>query len=235
MKKTVAVALALMFLLGLSVSGALAYGFDDNTKVQEWNKGVVYGTWKDVIGDLNVYDTFGANLSSNTLTIFTNWNPYTMDQADPTVTTADLFIDVGCNGSWDYAIVLDVNRPDFGMAYENPTITTSDDLFKGQTSLIYGGMYDQAAPKVTPALGTSSDGDPVNVAWTVDTINQVAINLSGLDDLSQPFGFFWGTGTCSNDGFSACVPIPPSVLLMGSGLLGVGLLGWRRRSEDQVG
>ena len=27
------------------------------------------------------------------------------------------------------------------------------------------------------------------------------------------------------------VPIPPSVLLMGSGLLGLGLVGWRRRQK----
>ena len=29
---------------------------------------------------------------------------------------------------------------------------------------------------------------------------------------------------------AAPVPIPPSALLLGSGILGMGLMGWRRRS-----
>lgn len=37
---------------------------------------------------------------------------------------------------------------------------------------------------------------------------------------------WWGTASGNQ------VPIPPSVLLMGSGLLGLGLVGWRRRSQQ---
>lgn len=237
MKKTVTVALALFFLLGIVVSNALAYDYPDNTLVQEWNKGGPYGsgTWKDVIGDSAIFNTFGANFAGNTLTIFTNWNPNTLDPSFPGVKTADLFIDAGCNGTWDYAIVLDNQRSDFGTAYEDPlTITTANDIFASQTGLVYGGQYDMANPKLTPVLATSSGkSDQVGVTWTIGTPNSVAIDLSSLG-LTQPFGFYWATGTCSNDGFASCVPIPPSVLLMGSGLLGLGLLGWRRRSEDQV-
>jgi hypothetical protein len=235
MKRTVSIALALVFLLGLSVSGALAYGYNDTTNVQEWRAGAVYGAWKDVIGDTSVFDTFGANLSGNTLTIFTNWNPNKDGDVDAAVKTADLFIDLGCNGSLDYAIQLDtLSRT--GKVYANPTYNTSDDIFKTKTSLIYGGNYDEASPKLVPVQATSSDTDTTSVVWTIGSGglgNEVAIDLAGL--VSGQWGFVWGTATCANDSFAACVPIPPSVLLMGSGLLGLGLLGWRRRgSEDQV-
>ena len=46
------------------------------------------------------------------------------------------------------------------------------------------------------------------------TITDPAI-LSAFND---GFTAFWGTGTCGNDGVVAVVPVPPSLLLMGSGL-----------------
>jgi hypothetical protein len=242
MKKTVSVACALVLVLGLCVSGALAYDIDDNTLVQPWLGNSVTGPFTDIIGLADTFSTFGANLSGNTFSIFTNWNPGKNGAVNAAVKTADLFIDVCCDGSWDYAIVLDSTRPDFGYAYEAPlTVTTSQDIFSPLSGLglTYGGRFDEAAPKPTPVLGTSGDYDIAAITWTIGTgglNNQVDIDLSDLDELSSPWGFYWGTATCSNDGFSGCVPVPPSVLLMGSGLLGVGLLGWRRRgSEDQVG
>jgi hypothetical protein len=237
MKKTVSVALALCFLLGSAVSGALAYNFNDTTQVQEWYQGAVFGSgaWKDVIGDAKLFDTFGANLNGSTLTIFTNWNPNKDGNVNTAVKTADLFIDKGCDGSLDYAVALDT-LTGTGKVYANPSYNTSDVIFK-QTNLVYGGKYDEASPKPVPVRTISNDnGSPTSVVWTIGTgglNNEVAVDLSGLVD--SKFGFVWGTATCANDAFSTCVPIPPSVLLMGSGLLGLGLLGWRRRgSEDQA-
>lgn len=233
MKKTVSVALAWFFLLGIAVSGALAYNFNDVTKVQEWNAGAVYGSgaWKDVIGDANLFNTFGANLSGSTFTIFTNWNPNKDLSIDAAVVTADLFINIGCDSTLDYAIQLDT-LTGTGKVYANPTYKTSDDIFKTKTSLIYGGKYDQTSPKLVPVQATSSDTGTTSVVWTLGSDglnNQVAIDLSGLS-LSEPWCFVWGTATCANDGFSDKVPLPPSVLLMGSGLLGLGLLRFRRQS-----
>ena len=235
MKKTVSVALALVFLLGLSVSAALAYDFNDATQVQEWNSGGIYGggAWKDVIGTLSTFDTFGANLSAGTFTIFTNWNPNKDGDVDAAVKTADLFIDVGCNGSYDYAIQLDT-LTGTGNVYANPAYNTSDDIFKTKISLIYGGKYDEAAPKLVPTQVTSSATDTTDVDWTIGSggvNNQVAIDLSGLG-LSGPWCFVWGTATCANDGFSDKVPVPPSVLLLGSGLLGLGMVRWRRQGSE---
>lgn len=240
MKKTVTVALALVFLSGIAVSGALAntYDFHDNTLVQEWNSGHPYGSgaWEDVIGETSVFDTFGADLNGNLLTIYTNWNPNKDGNTDAAVKTADLFINVGCDDTWDYAIQLDT-LTGTGLVYTSPAYNTSDNIFKSNTNLVYGGNYDQANPQLVPVQSTSSDTGTTSVVWTIGTgglNNQVDISLAGLS-LENKWGFVWGTATCGNDGFAACVPIPPSMLLMGSGLLGLGLWGWRRRgSEEQV-
>jgi hypothetical protein len=58
--------------------------------------------------------------------------------------------------------------------------------------------------------------DPINIYY-----NEIASGFSGTYD-------FGGTGGGQLIGHT---PLPPSVLLMGSGLLGLGLLGWRRRKR----
>jgi hypothetical protein len=56
----------------------------------------------------------------------------------------------------------------------------------------------------------------------------LALNLNGFPLVAG----IW-TPVVGNDGSNitgfASVPVPPTALLMGSGLLGLGLLGWRRR------
>jgi hypothetical protein len=240
MKKTVSVACALVLVLGLSVSGALAYTFNDNTLAVPYIGNSAVGAPVDVVGDPAIFDTKGANLTGSTFTIYSNWGPARDGYINSTVKTADLFIDLGCNGIYDYAIRLDTTG--LGNVYQNPTYQTSQDIFAPQTSLEYAGRYDvddaaHAVP-VWTTVGTLLGVIPV--AWGSGGANsdyQVAIDFTGFAFPSGPVGFIWGTATCSNDAFAACVPIPPSVLLMGSGLLGVGLLGWRRRqgSENQVG
>jgi hypothetical protein len=207
----------------VNASGVMAYTFNDNTLVQEWNHSAVSGGWKDVIGDSKLFNTFGADLSGSTLTIFTNWNPSKDGYLG--VNTADLFI---VSGGTSYAIQLDT-LTGTGNVYKNPAYKTSVDLLS-PTGYTYGGNYDKDEPKLMPVLATSSTTGTTSVVWTIggDNLNnKVAIDLSGIGSLSS---FVWGTATCSNDGFSGTtpVPVPPSVLLLGSGILGMGLRRFRK-------
>ena len=236
MRTTPSAVWALVLALGLCVGGVLAYDISDNTLVQpRRGNGATGAAWTDVIGNGNLFNTFGANRSGDTLSIFTNWNPGRNGSVNAAVKTADLFIDVGYDGSWDYAIVLDSARAFFGHAYGDPsTITTAQDIFSPLNGWTDGGRYGEADPKPAPTLGTSPDWATAAVTWTNGSgglNNRADIDLSGLKDLSRPWSSSWGTATRSDDGFTGCVPIPPSVLLMGSGLLGLVLLAQRRKGE----
>jgi hypothetical protein len=212
----------------LVTSSAWAYQFNDVTQVQEWRYNGLYGSgsWTDVIGDANVFNTFGANLSGSIFTIFTNWNPTKDGYLG--VNTADLFIDNNSDGAFDYAIRLDTTSG-IGTVYVNPTFQTSQDLLSG-TGYIYGGRHNNASPSPVPVWTTTSTSTySTSVVWTVPSNglnNQVDVDLSTLG-LGSNWSFVWGTSTCSNDAFDKPVPEPASMLLLGSGL--IGLWGFRKK------
>jgi hypothetical protein len=233
MKRTVSVACALVLVLGLWVSGALAHDYLNNTMVQPNTGGAYQNARTNPIQSQPYFNTYGADWDGSVLTIFSNWGPARDGYLG--VTTADLFIDLGCDGTYDFSVGLDTNPNGQGLnragIVYNGAITTS---FAGGT---FGLRVDPASPHLIPVLMGTDTGNTTTVTWNTEAGSpdySVAVDLSSL--VSGKFGFIWASATCANGPMEACVPIPPSVLLMGSGLLGVGLLGWRRQgSEDQVG
>ena len=101
-----------------------------------------------------------------------------------------------------------------------------------QVGLIYGGRYDFNDPKPVPVLtGTDIPSFQTDVVWQTLAGNpnfSVSIDLSGLNLGSNGWSFVWGAGTCANDTAMGAVPIPGTVWLLGSGLLGLALLGRRK-------
>jgi len=233
-------------LLFLITSGAYAdtYNYMDNTQVEAFT-GTSAGGWGDCIGYKDIYNTVGANLSGNRFTIFTNWNSGKDGDLSSYlpggIKTADLFIDDNTNGKV-YAIRLDTltgKGTVFEIASQNDFLNSQQEL--AGSGLVYGGLYNQASPSLSPVWAT---GDPsglplTDVTWTYGSLtgsngnnhyvnNQVTVDLTGLN-LGSDWSFFWGTGICSNDAFAGNVSVPePSILLLlGVGLIGVG--GLRRK------
>jgi len=213
--------------------------------------------WWDRIGKEVDFETYGGNFDTDTkiLTINTNWggatpgNNYTVLNA----IAADLFVDTDGNGSFDKAIALSskkYNDPTTNSGrYQNiyvvgdsSTYHTSQDVFGGNGvfgGAYYGGRYNINNPTPVPvwansttALGTAA------VSWTSGSDPQsVTVDLSGILPSNigdHSFSILWATGTCANDTAEAtfgyhAVPLPPSVLLLAIGLL--GLAGLRKRSR----
>ena len=55
--------------------------------------------------------------------------------------------------------------------------------------------------------------------------NEVDVDLSQIPAFNTGnFSFIYAPATCANSVLTGSVPLPPSVLLLGSGLVGLGLL-----------
>jgi len=248
----------IMSLVFLAPGGAAAYTetIADTTLVlpYRWTSPSTYPgwtTWTDVIGsnlsEWNIKQVAvtwsGDNLQ---MQIYTNYPQAGLEGAG----AADIALDPNQNSSWNVGVKMSGN--DLGKIYtvnswvhpqDNPPLPWSNG------SYIYGGRYDQVSPtKPNTLIGTgTNDLGAATVNWVplsnditaylIDITFPANFNASGL---WNSFNFELGSGTCGNEVMAGsasyvpfsgapAVPLPGSVWLLGTGVLGLALLGLRRK------
>jgi hypothetical protein len=242
MKKTLLLIFMVAASVALCVTGAWAYQFNpiaevesyQGTSVTSWNGGY----WHPVIADSNdpSFNIQGANWvsSTSTLNIFTSFPAATGDLG---AVAADLSL-YSAGTTW--AVRLSPISPGGGVStvgelFKNPSYNTSIYYF-GSTGDIYGGADNPANPKPAPVWATSGlvQGITVPVTWAS---GEVEVDLAGIPGFNtRDFSFLYASGTCANSILTGSdpVPLPPSVLLLGSGLMGLAFLRRRRVEPKKV-
>jgi hypothetical protein len=249
MRKTIFLTVALVLGAGLLAPGAWAdYTFNDSggpgttlvqpytgTQVSTWNGGNLI----DVIansGDPN-FTTAGAQFisSTNQLIITSNWNPGITPYPYMHATTADLFVTSGSN-QWAISLSNTTLSSTEAAVFTTFSVNTTQSIFSGYSGIAYAGMYQSNG--VLHEIPATASGNSliglIPIQWWGTTVGNrgVTINLGVLPGFNaNNFSFLWAGATCGNDTIYGQVPIPPSAVLLGSGLLGISLLGWRRRKK----
>jgi hypothetical protein len=252
MRKTIILAMSLVLALSLGVSGAWGNGIitcEDKTLLEEFSGAGANLGWKDVSGALTTFDTFRATYdpSSHVLTMFTNWGP-----GDNTVgsviifQTADLFLNYDPVTKTAFAAVElfgPANATTTNTVFYNPTtITNSEDFLIPSGVPGFGRNYTTNEAPATgpptypiPVTASGASTGTADVFWSAAAATEpfffFSIDLDQIAGLDlKDFSFLWGTATCGNDVITCQpIPLPPTLLLLGSGLLGLGIM--RRRMK----
>lgn len=174
-------------------------------------------------------EAFLYNYENKNLGMIGGWN---FDYLNG-ITTGDIFLDMGQNGTWDYAIKFDVNDEDYTIyGIDEGTITNN------------GLWTDGGVPRsyATPFLfEPDEDKDPTGVlsyetlsstqtSYIGDTHYLVSdIDLSSIVGDDDIFSAFY-TMSCGNDIMVAQVPEPAMLSFLGIGL--IALAGFASKKKN---
>jgi hypothetical protein len=125
------------------------------------------------------------------------------------------------------------NNPAFHMAISRSTaFNLISAYFAPWTVNDANAKFGATSVTLTGWLGSNQVGDPLNISLSAGALQFQNIGFNHIDRVTIDAN---GTGSAGLSYFLmdnmvyTNAPIPASVLLLGSGLLGLGLVGWRRQ------
>jgi len=207
-----------------------------------------YG-WRDVVAanpsqwDIKKVDATWSLDGSVMLQIYTN---YPQTQAGLAgAGQADIALDYNRDGIYETGIVMRGATADIGKIYNVTSWKTSQDIWQG-TPYLYAGRYapqgDLSSSQAPITVINQVDGLLGTATVTVDTLapgslTSYRVNVllpAGFDANNQwdDFDFLVYSGSCGNETMAGTalnpspVPLPPTAVLLGSGLLA---FLWRAR------
>lgn len=221
------------FLLLIGYSFANATPWTDNTKI--WN------TWT---GNVDGTDAYGSpSISGGTYTASNGFlSQITYDYnnlinlAGPNVVAVDLFIDKEANGYWDYVVPLSIGLTSIIQLSTPIAETDKSGVYKlSYVAPVDGKTYDWRRNHPIGLINYNGIGTSIGT-FNWNGFNQnvgthsTTMNFTNLS-VDYNFMFSW-TVSCANDvvkGSGTSVPEPTTLLLLGTGLLGLSFAVRRRK------
>jgi hypothetical protein len=236
--KLILVPVLVVSALFLAMSAVHAYTINDTTQVLVGRTDTVddsYG-FRDTLGNYNVHGiNVGYASGSITLGLYTDFSGYELIENKIDIRYADLALDLNGDKIYEYGVVLSGKQGlTLGAIYLNPQWATSRSYLEKPNTVgawEYGEFLGDTSTYVNTHI-TGGDTPLTNKA-TVTTspgyLIEINIPIADLIWASGEVGIFWAGATCGNDIIqgSAPVPEPATMLLLGTGL--IGLAGFGRK------